>query len=126
MIPFINNDWPKEKRYCTSESVKEWLGLLDDTGEDFPATYDVVKKFLVPVEMIDNHLHQFIRTSDDNESLTVRFPKIMLDLINRVTPNVFSHTPFELPKILTLITETDVKLTSDPRYLRLINMVERS
>ena len=126
VVPFVNEDWPREKQYRTSESVKAWIGLLDDTEDNFPATYEAVKKFLAPVEMIDNWLYRFIRTNDNDEPLTVRFPESTLDLMNSVTPSILSRTPYELPKVLALIVETDIKLKSDPRYLRLIELVERS
>ena len=126
IIPFIDNVWPKEKRYRTSGSVSSWINLLHSTGNNFPATYKVVKKFLVSVKMIDSHLHRFTYMIADDEPLTVRFPERTLDLLNHITPGVLSQPPFVLPKVLALIAETDVKLTSDPRYLRLIDLIEQS
>ena len=126
VVPFVNEDWPREKRYRTSESVKAWIGLLVNAGKDFPVVYEAVKKFLVPIETNDCSLYRFTRTNNNEEPPTVRFPESTLDLMNCVTPRILSRTPFELPKVLALIAETDVKLTSDPRYLRLIDLVERS
>lgn len=50
VIPLIREDWPKERQYRTTSSVKAWVGLLDDTGDKFPEVYDSVKTYLVPIE----------------------------------------------------------------------------
>lgn len=126
VIPFINNDWPRERLYRTSASMKAWVGLLDDTGEFFPLVYDAVKKFLVAVENNDHPFYRFTRDVNDEEPITVRFPETTLDLIYRTTPQALTRPPYELPRILALIAEADARLTSDHRYLRLIAMIEES
>ncbi|WP_223293742.1 SIR2 family protein [Gallionella capsiferriformans] len=126
VIPIINEDWPRESRYRTSASIRAWIGLLDDTGDSFPAVYETVKKFLVPVETDDHPFYRFTREINDEKPITVLFPEATLDLMNRTTPQVLTRPPYELPKVLALIAETEPDLTSDSRYLRLIDLVERS
>lgn len=126
VIPLINEDWPRERRYRTSASVRAWIGMLDDTGDSFPAAYEAVKRFLVPVETNDHPFYRFTREISDEKPITALFPETTLDLMNRVTPQVLTRPPYELPKVLALIAETEPGLTSDPRYLRLIDLVERS
>ncbi|BAN48482.1 SIR2 family protein [Metapseudomonas resinovorans] len=126
VIPVINEDWPRERQYRTSASMRAWIGLLDDTGDSFPAVYKAVKKFLVPVETNDHPFYRFTREISDEKPITALFPEATLDLMNRATPQVLTRPPYELPKVLALIAETEPELTSDPRYLRLIDLVERS
>ncbi|OIQ96217.1 hypothetical protein GALL_217340 [mine drainage metagenome] len=126
VIPLINEDWPRERRYRTSASMRAWIGLLDDTGDSFPAVYEAVKMFLVPVETHDHPFYRFTREISDEKPITALFPEVTLDLMNRATPQVLTRPPYELPKVLALIAETEPDLTSDPRYLRLIDLVERS
>ncbi len=126
VIPLLNEDWPREARYKTSASVRAWIGLLDDTGDSFPIVYEAVKKFLVPVEANDHPFYRFSQEIHDEKPITVLFPETTLDLMNRVTPQVLTRPPNELSKVLTLISETKPDLTADPRYLRLIDLVERS
>lgn len=125
VVPFINEDWPRERQYRTSESVGAWIGMLDDTGSDFPAVYDAVKKFLVPIETDGHPFYRFSQEINQEEPITTRFPVETLDLMYRVTPNALSRLPYGLPKILTLIADTEPSLTSDYRYLRLIGLVEQ-
>jgi hypothetical protein len=126
VIPFINEVWPRERKYRTSASMRAWIGLLDDAGDSFPAVYEAVKKFLVPVETDEHPFYRFTREINDEEPITARYPEETLDLIDRVTPQALTRPPYELPKLLALIAETDPKLTSDERYLRLTDLVERS
>jgi SIR2-like domain len=125
-IPFIDEVWPRERRFRTSASMRAWIGLLDDTGDNFPAVYAAVKKFLVPVETNDHPLYRFTREINDEEPITTRFPDTTLDLMNAITPQALTRPPYELPKVLALIAEADPTLTSDRRYLRLIDLVERN
>lgn len=126
VIPFIENDWPRERQYRTSASIRAWIGMLDDTGAIFSAVYEAVKAFLVPMETSDHPFYRFTREVNDEEPITVRFPKETLDLMHRVTPGVISRPPYHLAQVLALIAETDPTLTSDRRYLRLIDLLERS
>ena len=126
VIPLINDDWPRERQFTTSASVKAWVALLDDTGDSFPLVYEAVKKFLVPIEADDHPFYRFTREISDEKSLTAQFPEVTLDLMNRVIPQVLTRPPYELPKVLAVIAETKPDLMSDPRYLRLIDLVERS
>ncbi|MGE6742059.1 hypothetical protein ACQKGC_17445 [Allorhizobium pseudoryzae] len=126
VVPFIDNVWPRERRFRTSTLMRAWIGLLDDTGDHFPVVYRAVKKLLVPVETNDHPFYRFTREINDEEPITTRFPEATLDLMNTVTPQVLTRPPYELPKVLALIAEINPALTSDPRYLRLKDLIERS
>jgi hypothetical protein len=126
VIPLINEDWPRERQYRTSASMRAWIALLDDTGDSFPAVYEAVRKFLVPVETDDHPFYRFTREISNEKPITALFPEATLDLINRATPQALARPPYELPKVLAIIAETKPDLISDPRYLRLIDLVERS
>lgn len=126
VVPFVDEVWPRERKYRTSASVRAWVGLLDDTGVSFPAVYFAVKKFLVPVETNEHPFYRFTREINGEEPITTRFPEATLDLIDSVTPMVLTRPAYELPKVLAVIAEAAPALTSDIRYLRLIDLVERS
>jgi len=126
VVPFMNDVWPRERVYRTASSTNSWIGLLDDTGQSFPAVYASVKQFLVPVETDQHPFYRFTRELDDEAPLTAQFPEATLDLVNTVTPVVLTRPPYELPKILSIIEETAPELRSDHRYLRLIDLVDQS
>jgi len=85
-----------------------------------------VRKFLVPVETNDHPFYRFTKDVSDAKPITVQHPETTLDLMDKVTPDTLMRPSYELPKILALIAETDPTLTSDARFLRLIDLVERS
>ena len=126
VVPFVNEVWPRERKYRTTASVRAWIGLLDDTSVSFPAVYFAVKKFLVPVETNEHPFYRFTREINGEEPITTRFPEATLDLMDSVTPMVLTRPAYELPKVLAVIAEAAPALTSDIRYLRLIDLVERS
>jgi hypothetical protein len=126
VIPLINEDWPREHRYRTSTSMRAWIGLLDDTGDSFPAVYEAVKRFLIPVETRDQSFYRFTGEIGGERPIAVLFPETTLDLMNRATPKLLTHPPYVLPKVLALIVEAEPRLASDSRYLRLIDLVEKS
>lgn len=126
VIPLINKDWPQERRYRTSASTRAWIGMLDDTGEFFPAVYEAVKRFLVPAEQHDGPFYSFTRELSDEAPLTAKHPETTLDLMHRVTPPVVTRQSYQLREVLALIAEVRPDLTADPRYLRLIDLVEQS
>ena len=124
VIPFISNVWPRERAFCTNESVSRWITLLRRTRDDFPAVYKAVKRFLIPVE-IDPFSFSWLIDKDEGEEATATlYPKATLDLMNTLTPQVLSHPPDSLPKVLRLIEKSAPELEHDSRYLRLIDLVE--
>jgi hypothetical protein len=126
VIPLVSEDWPRERLYRTSTSMRAWISLLGCTGNSFPAVYAAVKRFLVAVETQDHPFYRFTRENQQNESICVLYPDATLDLMHTTTPLVLMYEPYELPKLLELIAEGKPTLQSDPRYLRLIELVERS
>lgn len=126
VIPLINEDWPRERRYRTSTSMRAWISLLDETGDHFPAVYEAIKKFLVPVESNDLPFYRFTGEVSEEKPITTLFPESTLDFMDRATPQVLTGPPYELSKVLALIAQADPALTSDSRYLRLMDLVERS
>ncbi|WP_258395400.1 MULTISPECIES: hypothetical protein [Lonsdalea] len=126
VIPLINEDWPKERGYRTTTSVKAWIDLLDGTGDNFPAVYDAVKILLVPIETFDHLYYRFTRELAGKDPITLLFPETTLDLMDRIMPPRLTRPSDELQKILGLIEETEPSLIKDSRYLRLIELVEKN
>lgn len=125
VLPFIGSDWPRERRYITTASVTAWVGLMEDTGDHFPAIYEAVKPFLTPVETANHVFHAFTR-GDGREPATVKFPRTVLALVDSVTPHDVARMRSDISNTLQLIAEVEPSLAADPRYLRLIDIVDRT
>lgn len=126
VIPLVNQEWPRERRYRTSSSIRAWIGMLDDAGDSFPQAYEAIKKFLAAIESDDHPLYRFTQGLNDEKPITMQFPEATLDLMNRITPQILTRSPYELPRVLALIAEHQPDLKSDSRYLRLVDLVERN
>jgi len=126
VIPFVNNVWPRDRKYRTSTATRAWVQILENTGNDFSNVFCSLKRFMTPLETNDPLLYRFTDGFGDEEPITKIHPKTTLDLMNTITPLTLTKPSFELSKVLTLIAEIDPKLTTDPRYMRLIDLVERS
>jgi len=127
VIPFIRDTWPRERRYKTTASVRAWINLLGDAGDHFPAVYEVVKPFLASAHPDELWFYRFKREGREGEKpLASRFPEEVLDLLDLITLESLSRPSHDLPSILELIAEARPSLTSDRRYLRLVDLVERS
>ena len=125
-IPFIETVWPIERRFRTNSSVGAWIALLEETQDHFSVVYAAVKKFLVPIELENHGLYRFAREVGEDEPITVKHPQTTLDFLDTVIPKTLSRSSYELSNILTLMYEADPTLETDPRYLRLMDLVERS
>ena len=126
VIPFINEVWPREEKFRNNESASQWVRLLEYTKDDFPTVYASVKRFLVPVEIDSILFYRFTRDAEGEELITVQHPEEVLDLMSTLAPVETSRLSDALPKILTIIRETDPKLSADPRYTRLIDLIDRT
>ena len=126
VIPFIVDVWPREKRFHTSDSVSRWFILLSNTKKNLPTVYEAVKEFLVPVPIHTFPLHRFVNENNEEESTAVLYPKIILDLIDRLTPEALLHPSDDLDKVLALINKSNPKSESNPKYRRLMDLVESS
>ncbi|MBN8291008.1 SIR2 family protein [Rhodobacter sp. NTK016B] len=126
VVPFVRENWPRERQSRTSGSVRAWISMLDHTGNDLPAVYEVVKEFLVSVDEDNLPFYRFFREQGEQEPLGTQFPEVTLDLLHRVTPSELARPHYDLPKMLALICEAEPSLAADYRYLRLIDLLERS
>ncbi|MDE8601665.1 SIR2 family protein [Marinomonas sp. RSW2] len=123
VIPFIKQAWPKEKNYQKPEMTTNWLYLLATTGVYFPSVLNAVSPFLKPIQGFSIPLTSFYR-SKDGTPLAQLFPKDTLDLLDKLimdTPNII---PYEVPKMLDIITESDPPLLNSAKYKRLIAIIE--
>lgn len=126
VAPFIKEVWPREKAFRTSSSVTSWIGLLDDTGENFPEVYEAVKLHLVPIEGESHWLYRFTREVGGERPITSDHPIEVLDMLHMIIPNSAESPPYELRQTLNLVADADDSLVGDPRFIRLLELTEKT
>ena len=126
VIPFVEDIWPRERKFRTKSSALSWVSLLVNTGDMFPIVLVSIRRFLTSVDHGAFWLHRFNNQSGDEESLASRYPESVLELLDAVVTDSPDNAPMELEDVLSLIEEINPSLTKDRRYLRLINLVENT
>ncbi|WP_461536020.1 SIR2 family protein [Spongorhabdus nitratireducens] len=119
VVPFIEKAWPVEQKLQTEQTSKAWVDILDDANEDFPVVLDAVRSFLRPIAEEHLSLYNFERDKEDSASLTKRFPRETLDLLDLIIPDQLEIVPYPLRKILNSLGEVDKSIISDQRFQRL-------
>lgn len=126
VIPFVNLVWPRERVFKTSNLVSSWVSLLEASGDSFPKVLQAVRQFLVPVDRDLHWLYQFGREVGDRKPLTTSYPSDVLELLDAVIPSQSDTLPHYLFETLNLIEETDPNLVADYRFVRLVELIEKS
>lgn len=123
ILPFIENVWPRERKFRTTKMVTNWMVLLESSDDDFPLLLRCVHKFLVPVKL-EHGLYGFCGEVSGEEALTIKHPEAVLDMLDAIVPSDPRSAPELLDSILSQIEESDPSLIRDHRFFRLIELAE--
>ena len=126
VIPFINEVWPKELRFRSKDSTRQWIRLLEKTKDDFHAVYSAVKCLLSPVDIGRVDFHGITREREKDVPVAKQHPEDVLDLMDKLVPKKLPPVFDALPLILEFVVEAAPKLQADSRYTRLIKLMDQS
>ena len=119
VVPFIQNAWPVEQQFQTEQTSKAWINILDDTGDKFPLVFKAVRNFLYPIQQEHINLYGLDQESETTDSLVVRFPHEILDLLDLIVLDNLKQMPYPLAQILNTLGKERGDIISDRRYQRL-------
>lgn len=125
VIPFIEEVWPKERKFVTQSSVSAWISLIEDSDENFPQVLDAVRQHLVPISFEQIWLHRFSKAMGEASTLSAAFPESVLELFNLVVPNNPKQLPHDMREILKEIEDSEPSLTLDQRFIQLEALIHR-
>jgi len=114
--PFIQKAWPRELKFQTATSSRNFAHLAEEAGNHFPDVVKTVLPLLGPVT--DAGMLIYGGTRDGN-ALAARFPAAMLSLLDRVIPNEPRQPPHNLRQMLDMIVDAEPTLRQDEHWLRL-------
>ena len=118
-IPFVENAWPKEKRFHTEKTTGAWVSVLERAGDGFPDLLGAVRAYLRPTSSMRFGLLTLTRREDDEVSIATEYPQQALDLVDLVVPDSPDDAPYNLAEVLSVLTEAKPKIVSDQRFARL-------
>jgi SIR2-like domain len=111
--PFVQKAWPRERKFQTSTSSRNFAHLAEEAGDQFPDVVKTILPFLGPVDHADMLIY------GAKKNLASRFPEPMLALLDRVIPDAAPVPPHDLRSILEMIVVAEPTLRQDSRWLRL-------
>lgn len=130
ILIFLNSAWPRQRAVNGSAVTGGICSLLIASGDDFPEAVRIVLPRIAPFDKgASMFLHQLEDLSEDledqNRSLVTRFPRSVLDLLDKVLPVEVRLWPHNTAAILKLIGQQDPALATDQRRLTLLRRIER-
>lgn len=124
VIPFIENAWPIEKTYFSSNVSSAWIQLLDDTGEYFSEVFSVIRNFLVPIAHRDIGLYRFhSNLGEQSPAIASKFPEEVLDMLLAIVSPKVNYNLRGIEQVLNTVIEAKPELEKDMRYSKLKKVV---
>jgi hypothetical protein len=118
--PFVQKAWPRERRYQTSTSSRNFALLAEEAGDHFPDVVKTILPLIGPVDHVDMLIYGGKRAGgDQSTALATRFPNAMLSLLDRIVPDGSPIPPHDLRLILDMIVAAGPSLHQDERWRRL-------
>jgi hypothetical protein len=114
--PFIQKAWPRELKFQTATSSRNFAHLAEEADNNFPDVVKTILPLLGPVDHLDMLVYGGTRAGNP---LATRFPAAMLSLLDRVIPNEPRVPPHNLRQMLDMIVLAEPTLRQDERWLRL-------
>lgn len=117
--PFVQKAWPRERKFQTSTSSRNFAHLAEEAGDHFPDVVKTILPFVGPVDHPDMLIHAGTRNDDDSQPLAARFPEPMLALLDRIVPDISAVSPHDLRPVLDMIVAAAPTLRQDERWRQL-------
>lgn len=119
---FIENAWPRELRFQTAETSRQFVNLAEEAGDFFPDVVGTTLPFLVPIEKYWSIYGLIASIKRRPRRFPQRFPEATLSLIDKLVPENPLEKPYALDAALEMIAEAKPRLRRDERWLRLKNI----
>jgi hypothetical protein len=125
--PFIQQAWPREARFQSASSSRQFALLAQESGKHFPDVVQTILPLLVPADNLDLVVFQLKKDNgQDGTSIVSTFPAPLLSLLERLVPDDVRWAPHDLGSVLSRIADAAPRLRQDQRWRRLSNIVNRS
>jgi hypothetical protein len=113
--PFIQQAWPRERKFQTSTSSRNFAHLAEEAGDHFPDVVKTVLPLLGPVDHVDMLIYGGTR---DGNALASRFPEAMLALPRAASPSRANNCRFQPLEALATTAMTEMKWGHSPAFCK--------
>lgn len=118
--PFLDKAWPRERKFQTESTSKQFWRLAQAAGTEFPDVVDTVFPYLGQVSQL--HTIHYLSETDKGEEgseLATKYPQHSLKLLHALVPDEPGRSPYNLGTVLEMIGYARPTLRQDPRWRRL-------
>jgi len=126
--PFVENAWPRERRFQTGETSKQLADLARAAGDEFPDAVTTLLPLLLPVEHVDTFLFDEGEDSAGENvvpRLHQKFPEAFLALLDRLIVAETASPPYGLGAVVDSLAKAAPHLRQDSRWRRLNEIANR-
>jgi hypothetical protein len=117
LLPYLHNIWPKDINLVTPIISEHFARLAVAAGNAFPEALSELQSWIKPLKHPYILFHHIL---DGN--ICNLFPEDALQLLNLVVADDAVLIPRELESCLDCIIKADLRLISDPRFVRITNL----
>jgi len=121
--PFLLKAWPQQLSLRSEDTARQFVRLLEHSGDRFPEAVAIILPLLRPVARIDSFAYRLRRGDARGRDYPRRFPAEMLALLDAVIGDDRTTLPWGLAEVLEAIVETQPELRQDERWRRLKDLV---
>lgn len=119
--PWLEVAWPQEAEFRSSQTsvLLAWAAI--ETRDAFPAAVDAIESRITP---LDQPAHVLDKLADSEHPAS--HPEPSLKLLDILIDDIsFRHIAEALQRCLEEISTSDPSLEADPRYVRLLELVQQ-
>ena len=122
--PFVEQAWPREKRYRSQEVTRGFLRLVEAAGDNFPDAVQSVKRLLLPVPYADTFTYNLSNKSTKDDVVALRHPLEALQLLDAITGDDRASLPFGLREALEVLGRDNPVIREMAEFRRLKALTE--
>lgn len=120
---FFASTWPQEVIFQTGAITEGIIRLAHELPNLFSNIIETVRDYLTQIEHPDVVLHSLREKIADNLSLSRRWPKQVLFVIDKIIEPAPNYPPMGLRELLDEIVEADPALRTSKSWRRLHNLL---
>jgi hypothetical protein len=122
--PFILDAWPRQLRYQSDASSREFAAIAEKAGDKYPEVVRLVLPYLRPAAHLDTFAYRTQKKDEGGEGYSERFPAETLDLFDALVGDDSQTMPWNLGEIIETIATAAPALRQSNKWRRLKGLTQ--
>lgn len=117
--PFIAGAWPRQLRYLSEATSRDFARIAEESGEHFPDAVETVLPLVRPVRHLDLFGYRLRNPTEDGNDHARKYPQSVLALLNALVGDDPATIPWQLKEILDVLLDAEPALRLSDAWRRL-------